>query len=82
MEIIERVERGEKVVDVAHSYDMNCSTVGTGLKKKDKIMGHVKPAVPKMSKTMLKKCGKLMEEMENFSMCGCRINISVKSCSA
>ena len=51
------------------------------LKKKDKIMEHVKPAVPKMSKTMLK-CGKVMEEMENFSACGCRISIGVKSCSA
>lgn len=36
------------------------------LKKKDKIMKHVKPAVPKMSKTMLKKCAKLMEEMEKL----------------
>ena len=41
MEIIERVERGEKVVDVAHSYNMNCSIIGTGPKNKDKIMEHV-----------------------------------------
>ena len=52
---------------------------------KEQGQGHgtceVKSAVPMMS-TIMSKHGKLMEEMENFSMCGCRINISVKSCSA
>ena len=33
------------MVDVAH-YNMNHSTISTILKKKDKIMEHVKSAVP------------------------------------
>jgi len=28
------------MVDVAHSYDINCSTTGTILKNKDEIMKH------------------------------------------
>ncbi|TEA39959.1 hypothetical protein DBR06_SOUSAS10310057, partial [Sousa chinensis] len=40
--IIERVERGEKEVDVTRSYNMNHSTIGIVLKNKDKIMEHVK----------------------------------------
>ena len=35
---IERVEQGEKMVDIACSYNMNLSTTGTILKNKDKIM--------------------------------------------
>ncbi|TEA42467.1 hypothetical protein DBR06_SOUSAS1810283, partial [Sousa chinensis] len=38
VKIIERVEQGEKMVDVAHSYNMNRSTISTTLKNKDKIM--------------------------------------------
>ena len=38
VKIIERVERGEKMLDVARSYNMNCSTIGIILKNKDKIM--------------------------------------------
>ena len=82
MKVIEKVEQGIKMVDITYSYNMNHPTICMILKKKDKIMEHVKPAVPKMSKTMLMKCGKVMEEMENFSMCGCRISIRVKSCPA
>ena len=81
VKVIERVEQGKKMVDITLSYNRNHPTICMILKKKDKIMEHVKPAVPKMSKTMLK-CGKVMEEMENFSACGCRISIGVKSCSA
>ena len=45
MKTTERVEQGEKMIDIAHSYDLNCLTVGTILKSKDKIMEHVKSAV-------------------------------------
>ena len=45
VKIIERVERGEKMLDIAHSYNMNHSIIGTNLKNKDKIMEHVKSAV-------------------------------------
>ncbi|TEA38794.1 hypothetical protein DBR06_SOUSAS610161, partial [Sousa chinensis] len=64
--IIERVERGEKMVDVTRSYSMNRSTISTILKNKDKIMEHVKSAVPKMSTIVSKKRGKVMEEMEKL----------------
>ena len=48
VKIIERVEQGKKMVDVACSYNMNCSTISMNLKNKDKIMEHVKSAVPTM----------------------------------
>ena len=64
VKIIERVEQSEKMVDFGHSYNMNRSTTGTILKNKDKIMEHVKSAVPMMSTIISKKCGKVMEEME------------------
>ena len=54
------------MVDIAHSYNMNHSTISTILKNKDKIMEHVKSAVPMMSTTILKKCGKVMEEMKKL----------------
>uniref|UniRef100_A0A3Q3GU97 DDE-1 domain-containing protein n=1 Tax=Kryptolebias marmoratus TaxID=37003 RepID=A0A3Q3GU97_KRYMA len=38
VDIIKRVDRGEKMADVAWSYQMNRSTIGTILKNKDKIM--------------------------------------------
>ncbi|XP_044275311.1 tigger transposable element-derived protein 1-like [Varanus komodoensis] len=64
VKIIERVERGEKMIDVARSYNMNRSTISTILKNKDKIMEHVKSAVPMLSTIISKKRGKVMEEME------------------
>ncbi|XP_068398055.1 tigger transposable element-derived protein 1-like [Eschrichtius robustus] len=66
VKIIDRVERGDKMVDVAHSYNLNCSTIGTILKNKDNIMEHVKSAVPMMSTIILKKHGKVMEEVEKL----------------
>ena len=54
------------MVDVAHSYNMNRSTIGTILKNKNKVMEHVKSAVPMMSTVISKKCGKVMEEMEKL----------------
>ena len=63
---IERVERGEKMGDITRSYNMNRSTISTILKNKDKIMEHVKSAVPMMSTIVPKKCGKVMEEMEKL----------------
>ena len=51
---------------------------------KNKIMGHVKSTVPMMSGILitLKKLGKVMEELRNFSGYGYWISISVKSHSA
>ncbi|XP_065756244.1 tigger transposable element-derived protein 1-like [Phocoena phocoena] len=66
VKIIERVEQGKKTVDVACFYNMNHSTIGTILKNKDKIMEHVKSAVPMMLTIILMKCIKVMEEMEKL----------------
>ena len=66
VKIIERVQRGEKMVDIACSYNMNRSTIGTILKNKDKTMKYVKSAVPVMLTVIPKKRGKVMEEMEKL----------------
>ena len=55
------MEHGEKIVDTAGSYDMNCSTIGMILKNKE----HVKSAAPKMSTVTSKKRAKV-EKMEEF----------------
>ena len=60
------MEKGEKMVDTAQSYNMNHSTTGIILKNKEKIMEHVISSVPKMSLIISKKCGKVMEEMEKL----------------
>ena len=52
------------------------------LKNKDKIMERVKFAVPMTSTITLRKHGKVIEEVEKFSACGCRISVSVKPHSA
>ena len=54
------------MLDIAHSYNMNHSIIGTNLKNKDKIMEHVKSAVLMMSTVILKKHGKVLEEMEKL----------------
>ena len=54
------------MMDIAHSYDMNCLTVGTILKSKDRIMEHVKSAVPVLLTVISKKHGKVMEKMEKL----------------
>ena len=66
VKIIERVERGKKMVDVACYYNMNGSTICMILKNKDKIMEHVKSAVLIMATTISKKRGKVMEETEKL----------------
>ena len=48
VKVIERVERGKKMLDIAHSYNMNHSIIGRNLKNRDKIMERVKSAVPMM----------------------------------
>ena len=63
VKIIERVERGEKMVEVVCSHNMDRSTMGTILKNKDRIMEHVKSAVPMMSTIISKKRGKEMEKL-------------------
>ncbi|TEA10312.1 hypothetical protein DBR06_SOUSAS3710099, partial [Sousa chinensis] len=57
---------GEKIINVTHSYNMNRSTISTILKNKDKILEHVKSAVPMMSMIISKKRGKVMEEIEKL----------------
>ena len=66
VKIIERVQRGKKIVDIAHSYNMNHSTIGTVLKNKHNIMEHVKSAMSIMLTIILKQHGKVMEEMEKL----------------
>ena len=71
------------MVDVAHSYNMNRSTISMILKNKnkDKIMEQVKSAVPMMATIMLKKREKSWR-WRNFSVRGFRISISIESPSA
>ncbi|XP_069899826.1 putative CENPB DNA-binding domain-containing protein 1 [Globicephala melas] len=66
VKIIERMERGEKMVVIACSCNMNRSTIARILKNKDKIMEHVKSAVPMMSTKILKKRRKVMEKVEKL----------------
>lgn len=66
IKIIKRMDQGKKMVDVAHSYYVTRSSSGTVLKNKDKIMGHVKSAVPMKSTIMSKECGRAIEEMEEL----------------
>ncbi|XP_045101357.1 tigger transposable element-derived protein 1-like [Portunus trituberculatus] len=64
MDIIKRLEKGEKMSDVARKFNMNRSTVGTIIKNKEKIVEHGKSAVPMQSTIISKKRGKVIEEME------------------
>ncbi|XP_069990635.1 putative CENPB DNA-binding domain-containing protein 1 [Penaeus vannamei] len=66
VDIMIRVERGELTADVAHSYQMNRSTIRTILKNKDKIMEHVKSSVTIKSTIISKKRGKVIEELEKL----------------
>uniref|UniRef100_A0A3Q1CCE3 HTH CENPB-type domain-containing protein n=1 Tax=Amphiprion ocellaris TaxID=80972 RepID=A0A3Q1CCE3_AMPOC len=64
--IIKKLDAGEKMVSVARAYNMNRSTIGTIYKQKDRIMEHVKGAVPMQSTIISKKRGKILEEMEKL----------------
>ena len=57
--IIERVPRGETLVGVARSCNMNPSTIGRILKNKDKTVEHTTSAVPMMSTIISQKQGKV-----------------------
>ncbi|XP_066450519.1 tigger transposable element-derived protein 1-like [Eleutherodactylus coqui] len=52
--------------NVARSYQMNRSTIGTILKNKDRIMEHVRSSVPRHSTIISKKRGKVIEELLNL----------------
>ncbi|XP_068229516.1 tigger transposable element-derived protein 1-like [Palaemon carinicauda] len=64
--IIKKLDTGEKMVSVARAYNLNRLTVGTIYKQKDRIMEHVKGAVPMQSTIISKKRGKIIEEMEKI----------------
>ena len=49
MDIIKRLEKGEKMSDVARKFNMNRSTVGTIIKNKEKLVEHVKSSVSMQS---------------------------------
>ena len=66
VKITERGDRGKKMIDIAHSYNMNCSTISMILENKDQIMEHLKSAMPITSTLILKKHEKVIEEMEKF----------------
>ncbi|KAI6646210.1 hypothetical protein LOD99_9352 [Oopsacas minuta] len=53
--IIKKLDSGEKMVNVARAYSMNRSTIGTIYKCKDRVMEHVKSAVPMQSTIISKK---------------------------
>ena len=54
------------MVDLACSYNMNYSTIGIIIKNTDKIMEHVKSAMPMMLTIISKKHGKIIEKMGKF----------------
>ena len=64
MDIIRRLDNGENIFDVARKFNMNRSTVGTIMNNKEKVVEHVKSAVPMQSTIISKKRGKVIEEME------------------
>ena len=66
--IIKKLDAGERMVSVAHAYNMNCSTISTIYKQKDRIMEHVKNAVMMQSTVITKKRGRTIEEMEKLLM--------------
>ena len=63
VKIIERVERGKKMVDIAPSCNMHRSIIDI-----DKIMEHVKSAVPMMLAIIAKKPGNMMEKLLSVRM--------------
>ena len=56
VKLIEKVDQGEKMVDIACSYNMSHSTIGMVLNNKDEITEHVKSAVPIISTAGSKIC--------------------------
>ena len=64
--IIKKLDGGEKMVNVARTFMMNRSTVDTIYKSKDRIMEHVRSAVPMQSTIISKKRGKLIKETEKL----------------
>jgi Mor family transcriptional regulator len=63
VEIIKRLEKGNKFVDIARAYEMSESTVRTIIKHKAPIMQHMKSSVPMQSTIISKKRGILTEEI-------------------
>jgi len=78
VKIIERVEQGEKMADIAHSYNMNYLTRHDSKKQKQ---GHGTGEVCYANDVdnNIKEAWKSDGET---SLCGCRISVSVKSLSA
>ena len=62
--ILKKLDAGEKMVNVAQTYNMNRSTIGTIYKQKDSIMYRVKSIVGMQFTIISKKRGNLIEEME------------------
>ena len=67
MAIIKKLDCGEKMVNVASTFNMNRYTVGKIYKSKDHIMEHVKSAVPMQSTIISKKRGKLIGTVKLLS---------------
>ena len=55
--IIKNLDNGEKMVNVARTFNINCSTIGTIYKSEEHIMELVKSAVPMQSTIISKKQG-------------------------
>ncbi|KFD56784.1 hypothetical protein M514_02461, partial [Trichuris suis] len=66
MDIIERVERGERIADVVRAHNLNRSTVGTIMKSKDKIKKHATTALAMQSKIVSYRREVVMAEMEQL----------------
>ncbi|XP_068198681.1 tigger transposable element-derived protein 1-like [Antennarius striatus] len=64
--IIKLLDNGERIVDVARAYGMNRSTIATIYKGRDRIMEHVKSAVPMSSTIISKRRGKCIDKMEKL----------------
>lgn len=74
MDIIMRLEKGEKMAEVARKFNMNRSTVCMILKSKEKIVKHVKSSVTMQSTIISKKGGRVIEAMEK------QLGLWIKDC--
>ncbi|KFD56943.1 hypothetical protein M514_02200 [Trichuris suis] len=66
MDTIERVERGERIIDVGRAHNLNRFTVDTIMKSKDKIKEHSKTPLAMQSKIVSCRRGVVMAEMEQL----------------
>lgn len=65
LDVLKRIDTGEKQADVARSHQLSRSTVSTILKDKDRIMDHIK-SCKNMQAPIICKRSKIIEEIEDM----------------